>query len=143
MNADAAARRSRIRSLRDAINSFVKLYCDEADEIVYADGQGDMMWCPKCGAESHLTVHAENMRVLALLLPMHKGGLHGEDSQGIADIEFPTLRHAAGFVETLADPKSARLRDAQVRFDRPVVVQVPVSRETRLFPSAREIYRGR
>lgn len=138
---NASERRATIRRFSEAVDSFVRVYCDEADEVVCVTT--DDATCSKCGADDHPTIYAENQRCLALLAPMHGGGIHGDDATGLTDVEFPTIRQAASFVETLADPTSARLRDAVTHFDLPVVVQVAVSRETRLFPSAREIYRGR
>ena len=137
---NAAERRAKIRSLREAIASYANVYCGEADEVVYEENDGS---CPKCGADDHPTIYEENQRCLAMLAPMHGGGVHGDDATGLTDVEFPTIRQAASFVATLAHPTSAQLRDAVTHFDLPVVVQVVVSRTTRLFPSAREIYRGR
>lgn len=140
---NAAESRAKIRSLREAIASFAKIYCDEAGQLVYPILDGDGPYCPNCGTASHLTAYAENERCLTLRIPMHRGGYHGVDANGLADIEFPTLRHAASFVETLRDPGTATLRDAAFRFDLPVVVQVRIPDDSLLFPSAKDLLGAR
>jgi hypothetical protein len=126
------------------MNEQAKIYCETNDEIVTPVIIDGKPVCPECSGitcigKRHRTVRAENERCLSLRLPMHRGALHGIDSYGIADIEFPSVRHAASFVETLRASDLVRFRDPVTRFNVPVVIQIQIFSGLLIFPTAREM----
>lgn len=61
--------------------------------------------------------------------PMFGGKIHGADSDGVLDIEFPTMIQAASFVRAVEWEKHSQIRSdgngvTVNTFNKPVVIQV-------------------